>query len=45
MNFNKSVHKDNEKVKEQYYTGYNLDTDSEVEGLIYYDADISTTVK
>jgi hypothetical protein len=43
--FNKSVSKDRGKGKEQYVAGYNLDTDSEVEGLIHQDAEVSTTTK
>jgi hypothetical protein len=41
--FNKSVPKDKGKVKEQHVAEYNPDTDSEVEGLIYQDPDLSTT--
>jgi hypothetical protein len=43
--FDKSVPKNKGKKKEQHIAGYNLDTDSEVEGLIHQDAKVSTTTK
>jgi hypothetical protein len=43
--FNKSVPKDKGNGKEQHIAGYNLDTDSEVEGLIHQDAEVSTIAK
>jgi hypothetical protein len=43
--FNKSVPKDMGKGKEQHIVGYNTDTDSEIEGLLHHDAEVSTTPK
>jgi hypothetical protein len=43
--FNKSVPKDTGKVKVQHVSTYNPDFDSEVEGLIDQDAEVSTTTK
>jgi hypothetical protein len=34
-----------ENGQEHYVVGYNPDTDSEVESLIYQDAEVSTTTK
>jgi hypothetical protein len=43
--FNKLVPKDKGKVKGENVAGYNLNTDSEVQGLIHQDAEVSTTAK
>jgi hypothetical protein len=42
---NTSAPKDKEKGKEAHDARYNLDTDSEVKGLIHQDAEVSPTPK
>jgi hypothetical protein len=43
--FNKSVPNEMGNANEQHVARYNLDTDSEIEGLIHQDAEVSTTTK